>query len=74
MTAAHRELQKEMGWQVEVVGLGATVIRKDDWERDQGGARKRSSLELRRAARIVIEWLAFGVLNEAAKELRERNR
>ena len=63
------ELQK-MGWQVDVVNLGDGFPRPT-WETKAAAKRKLS--ELPRGCPIVIDGLAFGVMNEAARELRERN-
>ena len=63
------ELQK-MGWQVDVVGLGDGFPRPT---RETKAAAKRKLAELPKGCPIVVDGLAFGVLNEAARELRERN-
>jgi len=63
------ELQK-LGWQVDVVGLGDGFPRPT-WETKVGAKKKLA--ELPKGCPIVIDGLAFGVLNEAARELGERN-
>ena len=63
------ELRK-MGWQVDVIGLGDGFPRPT-WE-TKAGAKKKLA-ELPKGCPIVIAGLAFGVLDEAARELRERN-
>ena len=63
------ELQK-LGWQVDVVGLG-DGFPKPTWETK--AAAKKKLAELPKGCPIVIDGLAFGVMHEAARELRERN-
>ena len=63
------ELQK-LGWQVDVIGLG------DGFPRPSAEAKAAARDKLAAVAKdcpIVIDGLAFGVLPEAAKELRDRN-
>jgi len=63
------ELQK-MGWQVDVVNLG-DGFPKPTWETK--AAAKRKLAEVPKGCPIVIDGLAFGVMDEAARELRDRN-
>jgi len=61
---------KKLGWQVDVVGLGEGFP-KPTWETK--AAAKKKLAELPKGCPIVIDGLAFGVMHEAARELRERN-
>jgi glycosyltransferase involved in cell wall biosynthesis len=63
------ELQK-LGWQVDVVGLG-DGFPKPTWETKAAAKKKLAGLP--KGCPIVIDGLAFGVMHEAARELRERN-
>jgi glycosyltransferase involved in cell wall biosynthesis len=63
------ELQK-LGWQVDVIGLGDGFPRPS--AETKAAARAKLAGVPERCP-IVIDGLAFGVLPEAAKELRERN-
>ena len=63
------ELQK-LGWQVDVIGLG------DGFPRPSAEAKAAAREKLAGVPKdcpIVVDGLAFGVLPEAANELRERN-
>jgi glycosyltransferase involved in cell wall biosynthesis len=63
------ELQK-LGWQVDVIGLGDGFPRPT--AETKAAARERLA-GVPKDCPIVIDGLAFGVLPEAASELRERN-
>ncbi len=63
------ELQK-LGWQVDVIDLGAGFPRPDA---DEKAAARDRLAAAPGGCPIVIDGLAFGVLPEAAQELRERN-
>lgn len=61
---------RELGWQVDVIGLG------DGFPRPSGAtksAARDTIAGLPRGCPVVVDGLAFGVLPEAANELRERN-
>jgi glycosyltransferase involved in cell wall biosynthesis len=63
------ELQK-LGWQVDVIGLG------DGFPRPSGETKAAARDKLAGVPKdcpIIVDGLAFGVLPEAANELRERN-
>src|SRR5258708_27778993 len=59
-----------MGWQVDVLNLGEGFLKRT-WETK--AAAKRKLAEVPKGCPIVIDGLAFGVMNEAARELRDRN-
>jgi glycosyltransferase involved in cell wall biosynthesis len=63
------ELQK-LGWQVDVVGLGDGFPRPSA---DVKAAAREKLAGVPKECPIIVDGLAFGVLPEAANELRERN-
>ena len=63
------ELQK-LGWQVDVIGLGDGFPRPSA---ETKAAAREKLAAVPKDCPIVIDGLAFGVLPEAANELRERN-
>jgi glycosyltransferase involved in cell wall biosynthesis len=63
------ELQK-LGWQVDVVGLGDGFPRPSA---ETKAAAKDKLLSVPENCPIIVDGLAFGVLPEAASELRDRN-
>jgi glycosyltransferase involved in cell wall biosynthesis len=64
------ELQT-LGWQVDVIGLGEGFPRPSD-ETKAAALEKLAAID--KGVPVVVDGLAFGVLPEAAKAVRERNR